>query len=239
MRALNNNTTKIYDYLVLLAMIYLAVDLSSMVFSYKIIKLGSIIAAASSLIFPLTYSIMDIIAEVYGYKIAKKIILYGIICDLIFAIFTLFVSHIPSLSSVQTTAYILVVGSLLRIVFAQTVGVLLGAFVNIYFVTKWRVMTHGRYFWLRSIGSSTIGEAVMLVISVFIALSGIISYSDLVRLIVFTYLYKVIFAILISPFVNIIAIFLKNKMEYQGVENSFNQLDIWGISGFSPNFQKQ
>lgn len=72
-----NRNNKAFDYLILLSMIYMAVDLSSMVFAYKIIAIGSIVAAASSLIFPSTYSLMDIIAEVYGLQMAKKIILYA------------------------------------------------------------------------------------------------------------------------------------------------------------------
>src|SRR6185312_984618 len=108
-------------------------------FAYKIIKIGSVLAAASSLIFPLTYSIMDIIAEVYGYQSAKRIVLYGFICDVIFGVITLLISHIPSINESQTIAYIQVLGLLLRAVLAQTIGVLSGAFINIYLISKWKM----------------------------------------------------------------------------------------------------
>lgn len=234
-----NNTIKQYDYLIFIVMIYVAIDLSSMVFAYKIIKIGHVVAAASSLIFPLTYSIMDIIAEVYGYQAAKKIVLYGFICDLIFAITVLFISHIPSIDQTQTMAYILVLGSLLRAVAAQMIGVLLGAFINIYLISRWKIITNGRYFWLRSIGSSTIGEAIMLVISVLIALAGILSYSEMFHLIFYAYIYKIIFAILVAPLVSILATILKDKVaDFTSSTINFNPFSITGSRDFSSSFQK-
>lgn len=230
---------KNYDDLILIAMIYIAIDLASMVFAYKIIEIDSVIAVASSLIFPLTYSIMDVITEVYGYRIAKKIIWFGFICDLIFAILVLLISHIPSISQPQTLAYIQVLGLLLRAVVAQMIGVLSGAFINVYLISKWKIMTNGRYFWLRSIGSSTIGEAVMLIISVLIALTGILSFVSLVQLIMYTYLYKIFFAIIVAPFVTIVATILKKRAPNSHSEFlDFNPFNIPDSQNFSPNFQK-
>jgi queuosine precursor transporter len=233
-----NLMNKNLDYLIFIVMLYIAVDLSSMVFAYKIIEIGPILGAASSLIFPLTYSLMDIIAEVYGYQIAKKIIWYGFICDLIFAILTLFISHIPSSNVAQNTAYIIVLGNLLRAVTAQTIGVLSGAFINIYCISKWKKITNGKYFWLRSIGSSTIGEAVMLVISVLIALAGIVTFSKLIRLIAYTYLYKIIFAVIAAPFVNLIGNILKSTIKNKNVISHCNTVNyITNTQDFSPKFQ--
>jgi uncharacterized integral membrane protein (TIGR00697 family) len=234
-----NKSIKNFDYLIFIAMIYVAIDLSSMVFAYKIIEIGTVIAAASSLIFPLTYSIMDVIAEVYGYQIAKKIIWYGFMCNFIFTMLAFFVSHIPSANHLQTIAYIDVFGALPRIFIAQMTGVLIGAFINIHLITKWKAITNGRYFWLRSIGSSTIGEAIMLVISVLIAFSGILSFATLFHLITYTYLYKVIFAIIAAPFVSVIAVILKNKIGWMPDSIKFNPFsDTPDRQDSSSNFQK-
>lgn len=230
-----NIKDKSYDYLILIAMIYMAIDLSSMVFTYKIIEFGPFVGAASSLIFPLTYSIMDITAEVYGYQTAKKIILYSFVCDLIFALLVLLISKVPSTNLIENAAYIHVLGSLLRAVIAQTIGVLSGAVLNIYLISKWKIMTNGRYFWLRSIGSSTIGEGIMLIISVFIALTGILSLSKIFLLIFYTYIYKIIFAIVAAPLVSLSATILKNKSPHHVNLNSWN---ILNNQDFSANFQK-
>jgi len=234
-----DKSIKNYEYLILIAMIYIAIDLSSMVFAYKIVAIGPIICAASSLNFPLTYSIMDVTAEVYGYHTAKKIIWYGFFCDFIFAILVLFISQIPSTTPFETMAYIQVLGSLFRAVIAQMMGVLTGAFINIYLISKWKTLTNGRYFWLRSIGASTIGEAVMLIISVMIALTGILSLDKLFHLIFYTYIYKIIFAFVAAPFISIIATILKNKMtDKQKDSVNFNPFNISNKQDFFSNFLK-
>ena len=128
---------------------------------------------------------------------------------------------------------------LLRAVIAQMIGVLSGAFINIYLISKWKIMTNGRYFWLRSIGSSTIGEALMLVISVLIALTGILSLSNLIHLIMYTYLYKIFFAVVAAPFVSISATILKKKMvNWRSESVDFNPFNISSSQDFSSNFQK-
>ncbi|MBV9575123.1 MAG: queuosine precursor transporter [Gammaproteobacteria bacterium] len=230
---------KAYDYLLLIAMIYIAIDLSSMVFAYKFIEIGPIIGAASSLIFPLTYSTMDIIAEVFGYRTAKKIICYACACDFLFAILVLAISNIPSINQSETAVYIQILSPLLRAVIAQTIGVLSGAFINIHLISKWKIMTNGRYFWLRSIGSSTIGEAAMLVISTLIGLLGVLSISKILQLIMYAYIYKIIFAIIIAPFISIIAYLLKTTISDQHLNLiNYNFLSILNKEDFYPNIQK-
>ena len=87
-------------------------------------------------------------------------------------------------------------------------------------------MTNGRHFWLRSIGSSTIGEAIMLVISVVIALAGVLTLSKLFQLIAYTYIYKIIFAIVVAPLVSIAATILKNKIGEWSPDSNFTYVSI-------------
>jgi uncharacterized PurR-regulated membrane protein YhhQ (DUF165 family) len=70
---------------------------------------------------------------------------------------------------------------------------------------------------------------MMLSVSIFIALSGTISFILLIKIIGFTYLYKIIFALVAAPFVVIIASFLKKK---EGVDAydyyiNFNPLEFF------------
>lgn len=204
----------------------MSVDLSSLIFTYKIVGIGPAIGAASSFIFPLTYSIMDIIAEVYGFHTAKKIILYSLLCDFIFASLAFLVSFTPSLNQSDNYTYALVLRPLLRAVIAQAIGILSGAFINIYLISKWKIMTNGRHFWLRSIGSSTLGEAAMLVISAFIALTGVLSFNDILRLITYAYIYKILFAIAASPIISFVAAALKRNLDETEYETQFIHANI-------------
>jgi uncharacterized integral membrane protein (TIGR00697 family) len=196
---------------VLLAMLYMTFDLSSMVYAYKTITIGPIVGMASSIVFPFTYSIMDIVAEVYGYQTARNLIWFGMLCDFLFGSLVLLLSFLPSPSYQQYTIYHHIFSPLLRAVFAQEIGALIGAFINIYLISKWKIFLRGKYFWLRSIGSSTLGELCMLIISVLVALTGVLSFHTLFIIIGYAYLYKIIFATVISPFLVVVVKFIKWK----------------------------
>src|SRR3990167_4211694 len=91
------------------------------------------------------------------------------------------------------------------------IGVLAGAFINSAIISKWKTITHGKYFWLRSICSSLIGELIMLLISVPIALYGTLNIKEIATLILYAYSYKIIFAVIISGPANYLANILKIK----------------------------
>lgn len=204
-------------------MLYLTFDLASLVYSYKQIQIGFVMGMASSIMFPFTYIISDIVTEAYGYKTAKSLIICGIVCDFIFAAVAYLISLTPSPSIVQYNAYHLVLSPLLRSLTAQTLGIVIGGYVNIYLLSKWKVVLKGKYFWLRSIGSSTIGEGIALVISVFVALHGIVPTNTIANIIAYAYIYKIIFAVFVAPFGAIVAQFIREK---EGVDIYDYNLDL-------------
>jgi len=200
-----------FKFAVFFAMAYLTADLSSLVLSYKIVHLNDYITfSAASIIFPLTYIISDITTEVYGYHFAKRVIWFSFFCDLTFSLMLYFIVKIPSDSAHMQSAYHTVLGGLLRCVLAEALGVLIGAFVNAYLISKWKLLINGRLFWLRSIGSSSIGEALLLLVSVPVAFLGVVSWDDIFKLIAVAYIYKVAFAIVVSGPANILANILKS-----------------------------
>lgn len=201
-----------FKYYQLLSMLYLAFELSSLVLTYKIISFPFFFGSAASLIFPITYTFNDIITEVYGIKSALRTILFIILCDVIFIITLFPIVHIQSPNNLQTVAYYTVLGDLYRSLGAEMIGVIIGAVINSAALSRWKVLTKGKGFWYRSILSSCIGEIVMLLISVPIAMLGVLSIYEIVKLIGYAYLYKVIFAIIVSGPAQFISTQLK-KME--------------------------
>ena len=193
-------------------MLYLVFELSSLVLSYKIISFSLFFGSAASLVFPITYTFNDIITEVYGIKSALRTILFIILCDFIFIITLFPIVHIQSPDNMQTTAYATVLGSLYRSLGAEMIGVIIGAVINSAALSRWKILTKGKGFWYRSIFSSCIGEIIMLLISVPIAMLGVLSIYEIAKLIGYAYLYKVIFAIVVSGPAQFIATKLK-KME--------------------------
>lgn len=204
-----------YKYITFLAMIYLACELASLVLSFKIIQLKFFFGAAASLIFPITYTWNDIITEVYGFKTTKKIIWFVFLCDYLFVLLVLFAIQAPSSIPNQEESYNLVLGSLWRSLSSEMLGVLVGAFINSIIISKWKIITHGKIFWFRSICSSAVGELIMLFISVPLALYGTLHFKEIVTLIIYAYTYKIAFAVVISGPANYLANQLKSK---EGIE---------------------
>lgn len=202
---------KRYKYLTFISMLYLACELASLVLTYKIVDTRFFFGAASSFIFPITYTWNDIITEVYGYKVSKKIIWYVFGCDSLFVLLTLLSIHTPSQNLSQQMAYENVLGPLWQALSSEMLGVLSGAFINSVIISRWKIFTKGKQFWVRSIVSSAIGEWIMLVISVPLALCTIMDAKHIIDLIINAYLYKIIFAILVAGPANYMASLLKMK----------------------------
>jgi uncharacterized integral membrane protein (TIGR00697 family) len=155
-----------YKYLTFLSMLFMTIKLITVVLIYKIITIGPFSASASTLVIPIWFVMGDIIAEVYGYKIARRIIFIAIICQFIFAFVCggLISLHAP-FGWAHQQAYDQVLGKLPRVAFASFLAIMTGAIINVYAISKWKILLRGKYFWLRSLGASVIGELVFTVIA--------------------------------------------------------------------------
>ncbi|MDF1761423.1 MAG: queuosine precursor transporter [Coxiellaceae bacterium] len=207
----NKKSTAEYKYLTILSMLYLTCELASLVLSYKIVHIKFFFGAASSFIFPITYTWNDVITEVYGFTTTKKTIWMVFICDYFFVAMIYFLIKIPTSNPQVQHSYTQVLGPLWRSLSGEMLGVLAGAFINSVIISRWKILAKGKIFWIRSIFSTLSGECVMLFISVPIALYGVLTTTEMLSLIGYAYSYKVIFAIVISFPANLIANFIKRK----------------------------
>jgi len=179
--------------LLVLALLYMSIKISTIVLIYKIIHIGPFSASASTLIIPLWFFLGDIIAEVYGYKIAKQIIWIALICQFVFACICWVMINIqaPPNWPIQE-AYNQILGKLPRVSIASFTAIFVGAYLNAFILTKWKVLLHGKYFWLRSLGSTTIGEAIFTFIAYTMEFYGIMPFSKLLELMTISYVIKLI-----------------------------------------------
>lgn len=162
---------------------YLTLVLTPIVLVYKIITIFGFTTSCCIYLFPLTYAVCDIIAEVYGYETARQAIWLGVLSNVFFS------GAISLLVQVQSPAdwayqaqYELVLGGVFSIAVGAVAGTLLGAFINVYLLTKWRLLAKGRFFMIRSIGSSVLGEVIFTYVSVLIVWYGRISTSKMLML---------------------------------------------------------
>jgi hypothetical protein len=205
-----------YKALPLLIMMYLTIMLTSVVLVYKIVDFHGVVIAASTLVIPLWYFLGDVIAEVYGYKLSKKIIWSSLICEGFFIFICAIFIHFPSPNFWHNQeAYEQVLGRLPRIFLGSILGIMSSSFINAYLVVKWKILLHGKFFWIRSVCSSAIGEIIFTMITIAIDLLGVIPLGDLIKLIFISYGIK----LLVDAFAIVPAAMLANFLKkLEGVD---------------------
>jgi uncharacterized integral membrane protein (TIGR00697 family) len=202
-----------YKYLPLLSMLFLTIMFADAVLEYKPIQLqfGSIMA--SSFVFPFWFLITDIIAEIYGTKIARRVLWSSFTCQLLFSIICYFLIKLNSPNSFQHQAsFDLILGHLPRITFANLISILIAGYINIYLLTKWKALLNGKHFWLRSIGSSIVGEIIYSTLAVFLIAYHIYPNEEILLMILWSCCLKAIYTIIFSGPLNFVA-FLLRKYE--------------------------
>ncbi len=213
---ISNNKQNQSKFLIFIAMLYVVVLVTSNLMTYKIINVFGIQMAAASLVFPFTYFAGDIIAEVYGYKVARALIWYSLIIIFLFATVTHFLINLPSPATFHNQeAYNFVLGPLPRIFMGDILGILIGSFSNVYVISKWKVLVHGKYFWIRSLCSTAVGAFVATLIAFIIMYSHVLPLSKIVELIFASYTVKLIFAVISVFPASIIVVILKR---FEGID---------------------
>ncbi len=211
-----------------LAMLYVSVMLCNMILTNKWIKIGDYFVFGGAFISPLLFIFGDIIAEIFGYKIAKQVIIFGFICQTLFAIAVEFMIATPAPTNWhQQAAYSYTLGSLLRIDLSGLVAFLVSSLINIRFIAKWKIMVMGRYFWLRSIGSSTIAEACYSALAIVMIAFGSLPFSTMFSIILITFLIKFSYSIVLAYPGNLLVSFIKHRFKIDVYDSSFNSFSFF------------
>jgi uncharacterized integral membrane protein (TIGR00697 family) len=111
------------------------------------------------------------------------------------------------------------------IVLASLAGFWLGEFSNSFILAKMKILTRGRWLWLRTIGSTLVGELVDTVIFVAVASAfGVFPWSLLLTLTLTNYLFKVAIEVLMTPLTYLIVRTLKRAEDedYYDRNTNFN-----------------
>jgi hypothetical protein len=165
---------------------------------------------AGVLFFPISYIFGDVLTEVYGYARARRVVWAGF-SALIFAAFMSFaVVRFPPAPGWEGQAAIeSVFGSTWRIVAASLVAYFCGEFCNSYVLAKMKVRTRGRALWMRTIGSTVVGEGVDSLIFYPLAFLGWWTPGQVLSVMAGNYLLKVGWETLMTPVTYRIVGFLK------------------------------
>lgn len=209
-----------YKYYTILIISFFTILFAADSVVYKLVKIDSYVVSAASLIFPITYLILDIIAEVYGYQSSRQLIWLSIIFDLVFTLLVTTLINTPSpMGWGQQTAYSYVFHNMIFISGSYLIATPIGSFTNTYLISKWKVLLKGKYFLIRSIFSTAIGEFFYSAIAVLIIWHGTKLQTSIPALIIVTYLTKLIWTIIGALPASAIVIVLKRL---ENVDDSYN-----------------
>lgn len=147
--------------------------LLGLVLQSRLISIGPTYISGTVFVYPLSCFLLDLIAEVYGYQYARQVLWATIIANIIFASVVAIIIKLsfPGFWSTYSNEFDLAMAPIFRTMSFGMISIVVGQFINIYAISKFRVLTKGKYFALRSVSSTMIGE----IITALIALIGIFS----------------------------------------------------------------
>ncbi len=197
-------------YFDLVMALFVAVLLISNVASSKILKLGPLTFDGGTILFPLSYIFGDILTEVYGYARSRRVIWVGFICAALSALIFGVVGLLPAAPGWEAQdAYMAILGQTPRIVLASLIAYFAGEFSNSYVLARLKIVTRGRWLWLRTISSTLVGEGVDTLLFVAIAFAGAQPAALLVSVIISNYIFKCGIEALATPLTYQVVRFLK------------------------------
>lgn len=218
-----------FKYFDLIMAFFVAVLLISNVASTKFMRLGLFTFDGGTILFPVSYIFGDILTEVYGYRRSRRVIWVGFACTALMAGVLALVGALPAAAGWENqAAYQAILGTTPRIVLGSLLAYFAGEFSNSYTLARLKVATRGRWLWLRTIGSTLIGEGVDTVLFVIIAFAGLYAWPLLWSIIVSNYVFKVGIEALMTPLTYRLAAFLKRveREDVYDVGTDFNPFKL-------------
>lgn len=211
-------------YFDLIGMAFIAVLLISTIAAQKLFVLGPLVLPAGTLLFPIAYIFGDVLTEVYGYARSRRIVWMGFAMSLLMAVvFTIAVALPPAPGWPLQEPFAAVLGFVPRIVLASLVAYLCGEFVNAYVLARLKVRMQGRHLWVRTIGSTVLGEGVDTAIFMTVAFAGVLPTPVLLAAMLSAYLVKVGYEIAVTPITYAVVAALKRA---EGIDHYDTDTDF-------------
>jgi uncharacterized integral membrane protein (TIGR00697 family) len=190
---------------------------------------------AGTLLFPISYIFGDILTEVYGYKRSRRVIWAGFGAAILMAVTFWIIGLLPGEATWEEyagqEAYRAILGGVASggIIIASLTAYFSGEFSNSFILAKLKVVTEGKFLWVRTIGSTLVGEGVDTVIFVLIAtLFGVFPPEIVISLIVANYIFKVTIEVIFTPLTYALVNFLKSaeQEDYYDRDTNFNPFSL-------------
>ncbi len=225
-------------YLPAVAAVFVTSLVIANIIAAKLFAVGSVVLPAAVVIFPVSYIVGDILTEVYGYARARQVIWIGFACNLL-AVAAIEISirlapvpfwNLGALGSAELSqqAYAAVFGTTPRLLAASFAAYLFGEFLNAFVLAKMKIATEGRHLWMRTIGSTLVGQLADSLIFITLAFWGAVPPAALGMMIVSQWLAKSAYEVVATPLTYLVVFRLKRteNEDFYDVGTRFNPL-LW------------
>lgn len=216
-------------WLVTIVAIFVTCLITANIIAVKLVDIAGFIVPAGILIFPISYIVGDVLTEVYGYRAARRVIWLGFFCNLLAVLAIIAGQMLPgAIFWDAQNAYERILGYTPRLLLASFAAFLVGEFANSFVLARLKVLTEGRHLWLRTIGSTLIGQGLDSLIFIFIAFGGTTEIDILASAVVTQWIFKVVYEALATPITYKVVNFIKQQ---EGIDTfdrniSFNPLTL-------------
>jgi uncharacterized integral membrane protein (TIGR00697 family) len=96
-----------------------------------------------------------------------------------------------------------------RIALASIVAYFTGEFSNSYILSRLKIYTKGKYLWVRTIGSTLVGQFIDSLLFVWVAFGGVWENSLVIKVLISNYIFKTGYEILATPLTYTVTNWLK------------------------------
>lgn len=195
----------------------------------KLIAVGGFTLTAGIVIFPISYILGDVLTEVWGYGPTRRVIWLGFACNVLMVAAIGLGGVLPAAPFWKgQAAWEEILGHAPRLLVASFAAYLVGEFANAYVLARLKVATAGRWLWLRTIGSTVVGQGLDSLVFVLLAFAGAVPAGALAAIVVSQWLVKVVYEAAATPLTYLAVAWLKSRerLDTFDAQTDFNPLRL-------------
>ena len=232
-------------FLVLAGVFLCAMTMLNIIGITRFIQLGPLALAVGVLPYPLTFLCTDLISELYGRARANFLVTVGLFLNF-FILGTMWLGQwlpaadqtppwqliqlaegvaLPNGTTIENEVemFELMYATTSGAVFASMMAYIAAQYCDVYMFHFWKRLTNGKHLWLRNNGSTLVSQGVdsVMVVSVTFGatfVSGGITLAGMLTLMGSNYLFKMMSALLDTPFFYLGVHYLKNYLQLSDEE---------------------
>ncbi|MGH7307970.1 MAG: queuosine precursor transporter [Candidatus Rokuibacteriota bacterium] len=194
------------------ATLFVTCLLTANIIAAKLIVVAGLVLPVAVIVFPLSYILADVLTEVWGYGATRRVIWLGFVCNALMVLAIWIGGEIaPAPFWRGQPAWEEVLGQSPRILGASFAAYLVGEFANAFVLAKLKVATRGRWLWLRTIGSTVVGQALDSAVFITLAFAGTVPAGALPAIVVGQWAVKVVYEAVATPLTYVVVGWLKSR----------------------------